>query len=164
MKVYIPRSLRDDGMIEDTMGDHHPLTRYMKLEDAQQENAQLKAELAKLHEWQNIILGTGTDQEAVIRLAAAGYTQTAVQCWRIRVEKLEADLENARSAMHEHMEIHAKVVNELTQAQQREDRLREALEDAIGAVSELIRDWPKDLAAPEIDKIAKWTHALEGES
>lgn len=106
------------------------------IERLEQENAQLKAELAKLHEWQNIILGTGTDQEAVIRLAAAGYTQTAVQCWRIRVEKLEADLENARSAMHEHMEIHAKVVNELTQAKQREARLREALTIIANALEE----------------------------
>lgn len=41
-----------------------------------------RAEIARLREWQRIVLGTGTDQEAVIRMAAAEYTQVAVQTWK----------------------------------------------------------------------------------
>lgn len=87
------------------------------------EIAQLKAELAKLQEWQQIILGSGTDKEAVIRMAATKYTEVAVQSWREEVGKLKAELaearylrENAESALNTHMEIHARVVNELRAA------------------------------------------------
>lgn len=44
--------------------------------------AEKDREIAELKEWKSIILGTGTDQEAVIRMAAAGYTQVAVQAWK----------------------------------------------------------------------------------
>jgi predicted RNase H-like nuclease (RuvC/YqgF family) len=50
----------------------------------------LKVELEQLREWKQIILGTGTDQESVIRLAATEYTKTAVECWRKENEKLKA--------------------------------------------------------------------------
>ena len=39
-------------------------------------------ELTELREWKHIILGTGTDQEAVIRMAAAEYTKVAIQTWK----------------------------------------------------------------------------------
>ncbi len=61
------------------------------------EIAQLKAELAKLQEWQQIILGSGTDKEAVIRMAATKYTEVAVQSWREEVGKLKAELAEAKA-------------------------------------------------------------------
>lgn len=58
--------------------------------------AALRKELAGLKEWKTIVLGTGTDQEAVIRMAATEYTQTAVQCWKDENEKLREALEKAK--------------------------------------------------------------------
>ena len=46
----------------------------------------------KLEEWKRIVTGTGTDQEAVIRLAAIEYTVIAVQCWKDKVNGLEQQL------------------------------------------------------------------------
>ena len=69
---------------------------------------ELVKENARLKEWQTIILGTGTDLEAVLRMAATEYAKTAIECWKA---------ENA----------HLKV--ELEQARQREARLREALQE-----------------------------------
>lgn len=54
--------------------------------------AEKDAELEALREWKRIILGTGTDQEAVIRMAAAEYTQKAVESWRAKVQELEDEL------------------------------------------------------------------------
>lgn len=71
---------------------------------------QLKAELTKLKEWQQIILGTGTDQEAVIRMAATKYTEVAVQSWREEVGKLKAELAQAtarEARLREALRIHA---------------------------------------------------------
>lgn len=56
---------------------------------------QQRATIQKLEEWKRIILGTGTDQEAVIRMAAAEYTEVAVQCWRDANAKLEARVKAA---------------------------------------------------------------------
>ena len=55
----------------------------------------LRQQLAELQEWQRIIIGTGTDQEAVIRLAAMEYTKIAVQCWKDKVTSLEQQLATA---------------------------------------------------------------------
>lgn len=52
-----------------------------------------------LEEWKRIILGTGTDQEAVIRLAATEYTKTAVQCWRDKVESLQQTCEELKEQL-----------------------------------------------------------------
>ena len=46
----------------------------------------------KLDEWQRIVIGSGTDQETVIRMAASEYTETAVSCWKEHTEKLTAAL------------------------------------------------------------------------
>ena len=56
---------------------------------AQARIVELEQQLAELQEWKRIILGTGTDQEAVIRLAATEYTKIAVQCWKDKVDNLE---------------------------------------------------------------------------
>lgn len=64
--------------------------------------AQLQATLAarearirELEDWQNIVLGSGTDQETVIRMAANEYTKTAVQCWKDHTKKIEAERDAA---------------------------------------------------------------------
>lgn len=56
---------------------------------------QLEANVEKLEKWKRIILGAGTDREAVIRMAAAEYTEVAVQCWREANAKLEARVKAA---------------------------------------------------------------------
>ena len=54
--------------------------------------AELEARVQELEEWKRIIEGTGTDQEAVIRMAATEYTKVAVQCWKDKVQELEDEL------------------------------------------------------------------------
>jgi len=44
--------------------------------------AEKDREIAELKEWKSIVMGTGTDQEAVIRMAAAEYTRVAVAAWK----------------------------------------------------------------------------------
>ena len=51
-----------------------------------------KRKYEELEEWKRIILGTGTDQEAVIRLAATEYTNVAVESWRREVDALTQQL------------------------------------------------------------------------
>ena len=73
---------------------------FMHGEEApQSEEAQLQAALdaerekvKELEEWQRVVVGTGTDQEAVVRMAATEYTKTAVQCWKDENAKLTAQL------------------------------------------------------------------------
>ena len=84
------------------------------LRHQRQEIDRLKAELAKLQEWERIILGTGGDQEAIIRMAASQYIDTSIDCWKAEVAKLKAELE---------------------QSQHREARLRGLLERARVALS-----------------------------
>lgn len=93
------------------------------------ENAQLKAELETLREWKRITIGAGTDQETVIRMAASEYTQIAVQCWR---------------------QENAKLKEELAQSQQREARLREALQ--------LLHDHQNGCPLPSYEE--GWTRAM----
>lgn len=50
-------------------------------------------ELAEFREWKHIILGTGTDQEAVIRMAATEYTKVAIQSWKEAHEAKQAEIE-----------------------------------------------------------------------
>jgi len=68
-------------------------------EAPQSKEAQLQAALdaerekvKELEEWQRVVVGTGTDQEAVVRMAATEYTKTAVQCWKDENAKLTAKL------------------------------------------------------------------------
>ena len=73
---------------------------FMHGEEApQSKEAQLQAALdaerervKELEEWQRVVVGTGTDQEAVVRMAATEYTKTAVQCWKDENAKLTAKL------------------------------------------------------------------------
>ena len=69
----------------------------------------LKTELAEAQEWKRTILGTGTDQEAVIRLAASEYTKLAVQCWKDKVNGLEQGLAAAYLEVRHYREACASV-------------------------------------------------------
>lgn len=62
---------------------------------------QVTSELAKLQEWQKIILGTGTDQEAVIRMAAAKYMEAVIASWRDEVERLKVELARSKKDLEE---------------------------------------------------------------
>lgn len=99
MIKYVPRNLQNDGMIQLDEVRHYPILHlepYVKLKDFEQQLATVTAERDALAEWKKIVLGTGTDQEAVIRMAAAEYTQIAVQTWRDKVTQLERELAQAR--------------------------------------------------------------------
>lgn len=61
-------------------------------------DAEQRAEIARLEEWKRIVMGTGTDMEAVIRMAAAEYTQTAIQCWKDKCEQQEREIARLREA------------------------------------------------------------------
>lgn len=52
----------------------------------------LEAQWKGLEEWKRIVEGTGTDQEAVIRMAATEYAKIAIQCWKDKVVALEAEV------------------------------------------------------------------------
>ena len=54
-----------------------------------------EARIAELEDWQKIVLGSGTEQETVIRMAANEYTKTAVQCWKDHTKKIEAERDAA---------------------------------------------------------------------
>lgn len=56
-------------------------------------------ELAELREWKRIILGTGTDQEAVIRLAATEYTKVAIQTWKAANAEQRQEIARLREAL-----------------------------------------------------------------
>jgi len=70
----------------DPQGD---LVRY---DDAQRALDAERERVKELEEWQRVVVGTGTDQEAVVRMAATEYTKTAVQCWKDENAKLTAKL------------------------------------------------------------------------
>ena len=53
-------------------------------------------ELTDLREWKEIILGTGTDQEAVIRMAATEYTKVAIQTWKEANEEQRQEIARLR--------------------------------------------------------------------
>lgn len=140
-----------------------------ELQQTKQEAEEFKAELENVQREFEDRDAAAKWYETLVTREKIGTSKTP--SLRSYIEQLEAELakvqQRQRMSDKNYDELE-RLLNEktvvLVQAKHREDRLREALEDAIGAVSELIRDWPKDLAAPEIDKIAKWTHALEGES
>ena len=60
--------------------------------DAQRALDVEREKVKELEEWQRVVVGTGTDQEAVVRMAATEYTKTAVQCWKDENAKLTAQL------------------------------------------------------------------------
>lgn len=61
-------------------------------DDAQRALDVEREKVKGLEEWQRVVVGTGTDQEAVVRMAATEYTKTAVQCWKDENAKLTAKL------------------------------------------------------------------------
>lgn len=62
-------------------------------------DAEQRAEIVGLREWQRIILGSGTEQESVIRMAAAEYTQTAIRCWKDKCEQQAQEIARLREAL-----------------------------------------------------------------
>src|SRR5574338_1195846 len=62
---------------------------------------QLQAERDGLLEWKKIILGTGTEQEAVVRMAATEYTQTAIASWKLTNEKLAKEIDALKAELVE---------------------------------------------------------------
>jgi hypothetical protein len=82
-----------------------------------------REELAALQKWKSIVLGTGTEHEAVVRMAAAEYVQVAVQCWKDENAKLREELAQAR---REHLATIAtfnETERELAQVKAERDRL-----------------------------------------
>lgn len=71
----------------------------LELAEARQTIEAQAARIRELEEWKKIIEGTGTDQEAVIRMVAAEYTKTAVQCWKDKVKELEAELARVKGQL-----------------------------------------------------------------
>lgn len=69
------------------------------IKELRAELAKKDEEIARLKEWKAIVEGTGTEQEAVIRMAADDYLKPVVECWRGKVEKLQADLDRVSEAM-----------------------------------------------------------------
>lgn len=79
--------------IQEILADPDKRALWNQVEDLKAILLSKDEEIARLKEWQNIIIGSGTDQEAVVRMAAAEYAQTAIACWKERVEQLQADLD-----------------------------------------------------------------------
>lgn len=67
--------------------------------EQRQQIEQQAVQIEHLKEWKRIVLGTGTDQEAVIRMAAAEYTQVAVQAWKEKVEQQAQEISRLREAL-----------------------------------------------------------------
>lgn len=59
--------------------------------------ATAQARVTELEQWQAIVMGSGTEQETVIRMAATEYTKTAVQCWKDKVRELETHLATTKA-------------------------------------------------------------------
>lgn len=60
-----------------------------------------REKVKELKEWQRVVVGTGTDQEAVVRMAATEYTKTAVQCWKDENAKLTAQLATLQAQLRQ---------------------------------------------------------------
>ena len=83
-------------------GGRSDKTRILAHFDEQQTTIeQQRARITELEEWQKIVLGTGTDQGAVIRMAAAEYTKIAVQTWKDANEKQRAEIERQAKRIQE---------------------------------------------------------------
>ena len=67
--------------------------------DAQRALDAEREKVKELKEWQRVVVGTGTDQEAVVRMAATEYTKTAVQCWKDENAKLTAQLSTLQAQL-----------------------------------------------------------------
>lgn len=66
---------------------------------ASQKIEQQAKRIQELEQWQNIVTGTGTDQEAVIRMAATEYTKVAIQAWKEKCEQQAKENQTLREAL-----------------------------------------------------------------
>lgn len=101
-------------------------------ERLKQQLAASEKRVKELEEWRTIVIGSGNDQETIIRMAASEYTKTAVQCWKVKVDQLQATVtaQQARIAKLETDDYYLLWMEALDRetAQQEEiGRLREAL-------------------------------------
>ena len=60
------------------------------LENLTQQLTASEQRVKELEEWQTIVIGSGHEKETVIRMAASEYTKTIVQCWKVKVDQLQA--------------------------------------------------------------------------
>lgn len=105
----------------------------------------LYRENQELKEWQRIVIGAGTDQESVIRMAAAEYTKTAVQCWKKKLVEAERELAAARAERDRKQEGMDVLKAEMLRLRDKwEARLRVLEEQALaGRRGEVPPHWPK---------------------
>lgn len=62
---------------------------------------QLEARVKELNEWKSIVIGSGTDQETVVRMLATDYTRVAIQSWKQVNEKLQARISELEEKLAE---------------------------------------------------------------
>lgn len=74
-------------------------TKYIDRTALATHDAEQRQRIEELEEWKRIVLGTGTDQEAVIRMAATEYTKVAVQCWKEKCEQQAQEIARLREAL-----------------------------------------------------------------
>lgn len=60
---------------------------------------QMDSELTELREWQKIIIGTVTDHEAVVRMAAVEYTKAAVNTWKELTARQATEIDGLREVL-----------------------------------------------------------------
>lgn len=58
-----------------------------------------RARIQELEQWQKIVTGTRTDQEAVIRMAATEYTKFAIQAWKEKCEQQAKEIVELRAVI-----------------------------------------------------------------
>ena len=90
----------------------------------------LQAERDTLLEWKKIILGTGTEQEAVIRLAATEYTQTAIESWKLANEKLTKERDALKAELEFHKQAALNFIDLSAELQKQRDALKAELAEA----------------------------------
>ena len=90
----------------------------------------LQAERDTLLEWKKIILGTGTEQEAVIRLAATEYTQTAIESWKLANEKLTKERDALKAELEFHKQAALNFIDLSAELQKQRDALKAKLAEA----------------------------------
>ena len=91
---------------------------------------QLQAERDGLLEWKKIILGTGTDQEAMIRMAATEYTQTAIESWKLANEKLTKERDALKAELEFHKQAALNFIDLSAELQKQRDALQAELAEA----------------------------------
>lgn len=103
-REQVVRKIAAIFVIGNIPADHTQARSYLdpvlKNDEEQRQTIETQAQrIGELEDWQKIVIGSGTDQETVIRMAAAEYTKTAVQCWKNKVAELEAELARVKATM-----------------------------------------------------------------